>query len=75
MLEFFIKNPGATMPAVASHLPVTSTIYGTQRAVSSAIASLRRKGWLVDCANRCPECGGAQTRGQRNVPIYATVEL
>lgn len=74
VLAFVRERPGTTMPEVAAHYPVESKTYGRQRAVSAAIARLRKRGLLLDCAHRCDHCGAAKTRGQRNVPLYATNE-
>lgn len=69
-LEFILTNPGCTSIDVAEHLGVEHPVYGMQRAGSNAIAELRRKGKIKDC-ERCHECGGALSRGDRNVPLQA----
>ena len=52
--------------------PQDSPLYGYQRRVSSAIASLRQLGYLDDVTRRCRVCHGALTRRHRNVPLIVT---
>lgn len=73
VLVYITRNPGVTAVDIANLFPVESKIYGRQRAASSAIAFLRKEGLLMDVA-RCECCHRAQTRGQRNVRLYATAK-
>ena len=68
--DFIKENPGCTMMPCATLLNKPHSIYGKQKAATIAIAGLRRKGLVVDC-KRCPYCGRALTRAQRNVRLFA----
>jgi hypothetical protein len=76
VLGAILETPGITMPEVAKRASnatdIDSRTYGQQRATSQSIAKLRKLGLIVDVAERCPTCGGARTRGKRNVPLNLT---
>lgn len=63
-------EPGITGAQLLTQVQVPeSVLYGRQRPISSAIASLRSRGYVSDVSRRCDHCGSALTRGDRNVPL------
>ena len=71
VLCYVVSNPGCTGAQVAAAIGYDHPLYGRHHAVSQALVSLRKGGYLNDCA-RCAHCGGATSRGQRNVPLVPT---
>lgn len=71
ILVYLHTHLGNTAIDVANAYPVESKVYGRQRAASSRVAALRKAGYIED-VERCSHCGGALTRGTRNVPLFLT---
>lgn len=67
----YLEKHDATGVIVANHFQISSVTYGRQRATSSAIARLRKDGYLEDCP-RCEHCHRALSRHHRNVPLILT---
>jgi hypothetical protein len=72
---FIRDHDGCTSIDVAEALDPPTTnkrVYGAQRPTSTAIATLRRRGYVKDVQKRCPDCKRALTRHQRNVGLHLT---
>ena len=66
------QNPGIISVQIARKLKpldYDQAVYGYQRATSSAISNLRRRGLIEDVAKRCPTCHRAMTRHLHNVEL------
>jgi hypothetical protein len=76
MLTFIARRANEGDPVtcvdVANEFPVDSVMFGRQRDASTMIAWFRSRGLLED-VRRCSHCGGARTRGERNVKLYPTL--
>lgn len=73
-IRFLYQTPGLTTAELARLVNVKDTQNGLQKAASWAVVSLRKRGYLVDVEARCPHCGCAKTRGQKNIPLQLTDE-
>jgi len=69
--QIICENPGIEMRHVAFYLNKRHAMYGMQRAASTVIASLRKKGLIKDCP-RCDKCHRATSRARRHVGLYPT---
>jgi hypothetical protein len=78
VLEYIHRNPGTTQTQVIKAFGHSffdpTPQYGSQRKASRTIAALRMKGLIKDVSQRCPTCGAARTRGDRNVKLFATAK-
>jgi hypothetical protein len=64
--------PGTTAMGLALLYRGGERTKGDYHPISQVVARLRKQGVIVDVAERCPHCGAARTRGQKNVPLRLT---
>lgn len=74
ILQEIANDPGITARGLAVLYRGGEAVLGYYAPVSRAIARLRAAGFIKDVAKRCDKCGGALTRGQRDVPLHLTGE-
>lgn len=71
VLDIVTLNPGAyTCKTLAEHLNIEDETYGPYQPVARSIARLRKAKLVQDVSERCPHCGSALSRGNKDVPLY-----
>jgi hypothetical protein len=72
LLRVISRLPGCTALDLARWTRgKNEDLYDAHRRVSWGIARLRIAGLVSDVTDRCPYCGSARSRWERNVPLFA----
>lgn len=72
--QYLREHPGSTQREIAAAFPTGDAVYGSHKFVANHVYALRREKKLPD-VERCCACGGAFTRGRRNLKLFLNEEV